>query len=151
MSFSWPYQTSVTIARLGLHHHYCHDPLINKNNPLLPSTPCRAKQENRDTFPPPHIRQSSSRHGDTAWGLMQIFSEVTFSADTPLSLRTRIRTLAQGSLIYRFTNMCCHLLSLVQNVNYWPESLTSSGWVSGSAAIRCPQQNPQINRFYLSS
>lgn len=74
--------------------------------------PCRAKLENRDTFPPHHIRQSSSQHGDAAWGLMQIFSEVTFSADTGLSLRTGIRTLAQGSLIYRFPNMCCHSLSL---------------------------------------
>lgn len=32
---------------------------------------------------------------------MQIFSEVTFSADTPLSLWTKIRTHAQGSVIYR--------------------------------------------------
>lgn len=59
--------------------------------------------------------------------------------------------LHKGSLIYRFTNMCCHLFSLVQNVNYWPESLTGSGWVRGSAAIRCSHQNPQINRSYLSS
>lgn len=33
---------------------------------------------------------------------MQIFSEVTFCADTGLSLQTGTRTLAQGSLIYRF-------------------------------------------------
>lgn len=135
-------ETSSSLLSWSMHEQtWC---LNNKNNPLLPLTPCRAKLENRDTFPPLHIRQSSSRRGDTAWGLMQIFSEVTFSADTPLSL-------SQGSLIYRFTNTCCHLLRLVPNGNYWPESLTSSGWVSGSAAIRRSHQNPHINRSYRSS
>lgn len=51
-------------------------------------TPRRAELANRDAFPRRHIRQSSSQHGDAASGLMQIFSEVTFSADTSLSLQT---------------------------------------------------------------
>lgn len=39
---------------------------------------------------------------------MQIHCEVTFSADTSLSLRTKIRTQARG---HWFTDLCCHLLS----------------------------------------
>lgn len=116
-----------------------------KTNPSLSLTSCRAKLENPDTFPPPRISQSSSRHGDTAWGLMQIFSEVTFSADTPLSLRTRIGTHAcTGGQWFTDSrrNMFCHLLSLVQNVNCWPAGSTSLGWVGGSAAIR--RSNPRL-------
>lgn len=88
------------------------DVLITKTTPALLNV-MRSKTGNRDTFPPPHISQSSSRHGDTAPGLMQIYSEVTFSADTPLSLRTKIRTHAQGSLIYRFTEK--HVLPFVKS------------------------------------
>jgi len=51
--------------------------------------------------------------------------------------------------IYRETCVAiCRVL--VQRVS-WPESLTSLGWVSGSAATRRSDQNPQIDRSYLSS
>lgn len=53
----------------------------------------RSEAGNHDRYPPLHITQSTSQHGDTAPGVTQIYSEVTFSADTPLSLWTKIRIL----------------------------------------------------------
>lgn len=56
---------------------------------------------------------------------MQIFSEVAFSADTPLPLPschfgTESEHIAQGSLIYRFTNACWCLLTAPRNVDRHP-------------------------------
>lgn len=104
-------ETSSSLSSWARHEHGWR--LNNKNNPPAVLNFMQSKTGNRDTFPPPHISQSSSRHGDTAWGLMQIFSEVTFSADTPLSLRTKFRTHAQGSVIYRFTEK--HVLPFVKS------------------------------------
>lgn len=71
--FSRPYQTLATLTRLRLHRHYCHDQGMNTVDVLTTKTTpavlnfMQSKTGNRDTFPPPpHISQSSSRHGDTA-------------------------------------------------------------------------------------
>lgn len=120
---------------------------------LSPSTPRGAKLVGCDTSRPRHIRQSSGRHGDTARGLMQISSEVAFSADTPLSLRTRIRTLAQGSLIYRFTNTCCHLFTAALECRLpIPEfERLGPGSAGRREGTRLTPDNRQINRSYPSS
>lgn len=120
--FPCPFQILVTLARLRYHH--CHDQGMNKVDVLTTTKTTPAipnfmwnQTGNRNTFPPPHINQSSSWNGDTAWGLIQIYSEVTFSADAPLSLRTIIRTHAQGSPIYRFTEK--HVLPFVKSSAEW--------------------------------
>lgn len=69
---------------------------------------------------------------------MQIFSEVAFSADTPLHLPSchfgpESEHIAQGSLIYTFTNTCWCLLTALRNVDRRPESLTGSGEVGWAA------------------
>lgn len=63
---------------------------------------------------------------------MQICSEVTFTADTSLSLCTKIHTCGQGSVIYRFKRKLVPLFVICPEHDERTESLSWGQWVSPS-------------------
>lgn len=87
---------------------------------------------NYSRFPPPGVNHSSVGDGDTVWSLMQIYSEVTFSADTSLSLCSKIRIQTQGSLIYTYKQKKPFAICPERDVNCRLRACGSLGRVSRS-------------------